>query len=86
MNKSRMSRGGNEKEDAMAKPKYVTINLTAKQRSELRALTGEIHTQVRLEGTKNALSAKLSPKKVARKIAPAGRTIVGLEGTDIPSQ
>ena len=55
----------------MAKPKSVTINLTAKQRSELRALTGENHTQVRFEGTKNALSAKLNPKKVARKSAPA---------------
>jgi len=55
----------------MAKPKYVMINLTPKQRSELRALTGENHTQIRFEGTKNALSAKLSPKKVARKSAPA---------------
>ena len=63
----------------MAKPKFVTINLTPKQRSELRALTGEIHTQVRFEGTKNALSAKLSPKKIARKVAPSTRGLIAFD-------
>ena len=61
----------------MARPKHVMINLTAKQRSELRALTGENHSQVRIEGTKKAMSAKLTPKKVARKAATRGINLMG---------
>ena len=33
----------------MAKPKNVTITLTAKQRSELKRLTGNDHNEVRFE-------------------------------------
>ena len=49
----------------MARPKNITINLTATQRSQLRSITGEDHKQVQFEVTKTA--GKKAP--VARRMA-----------------
>ena len=48
----------------MAKPKSVTINLTAKQRAQLRNSFGVEHTEIKVEGAKTALSAKVAPRQV----------------------
>ena len=48
----------------MAEIKSVTIKLTDKQRSQIRNLTGENHTEVRFERT--ALESKVAPRLQAK--------------------
>jgi len=53
-------------------PKIVTIKLTDKQRSKLRILTGEEHTEVRFESHDEALAPRSAmAKKLAGRSAMA---------------
>ena len=54
----------------MAKPKSVTINLTAKQRAQLRSITGVDHKEIKIEA-KGPLSTKTAPRQ-SFLIGPAG--------------
>ena len=52
----------------MAKPKSVTINLTAKQRAQLRSITGVDHKEIKVEA-KAPLAAKTAPRVGVRAAA-----------------
>ena len=64
----------------MAKPKNVTIKLTAKQRTELKRLTGTEHSEVRFEPVsepRGTVAGKNAPRgTVFGKNAPRG-TVLG---------
>lgn len=51
----------------MARPKTVTIKLTAKQRDQVRGITGVDHDEIRLERT----TAAKKRQPLAAKVAPA---------------
>jgi len=46
----------------MAKPKSVTINLTPKQRTQIRSITGVDHKEIKIEA-KGPLSTKSAPRR-----------------------
>ncbi len=63
----------------MADPKGVTIKLTDRQRDQLRQVTGEDHSEIRVEaaGTpgsemapKATLARRIAARKLKRAIAP----------------
>ena len=53
----------------MAKPKSVTIQLTAKQRTQLRSLTGVDHNEIKFEATPGR-APKLATRSVCKAFTP----------------
>jgi hypothetical protein len=60
-------------------PKIVTIKLTDKQRSKLRTLTGEEHTEVRFEshGSEDALAPRSAMAKKLAGRSPMAKKLAG---------
>jgi len=56
------------------KPKSVTIELTPKQREKLRKLTGQAHSEIRVEVSgrtaRKPLSAKAAPRTAPPPLQP----------------
>jgi hypothetical protein len=59
----------------MSKIKNVTINLTSKQRSALKGLTGHDHQAVVFESNPASLTAKLAPARIVAK-KPLARAVM----------
>jgi hypothetical protein len=61
----------------MSSAKRVTIKLTAKQRTELKRVTGEAHDEVMVEALRTPLGSKSAPAaKLSVKGAPAAKLSV----------
>lgn len=66
----------------MAKPKSVTIQLTAKQRTQLRSLTGVDHNEIKFEATPSGapkLATRMAGRSVGKAFTPHRLKVADIE-------